>query len=433
MRIIQVTPGSGDNFYCENCIRDIAITKELKRQGLDVVMVPLYLPPRLDVGETLRDAPLFFGGINVYLQQKFAFFRRTPRWVDKWFDSARLLGWAAKKAGMTTARELGETTISMLRGEHGRQAKELQKLLDWLKEYSPDILCLSNILLAGLVPQIKEQLKIPVICLLQDEDGFLDSLPDPLRQQAWELVRQRATEIEAFIAVSSYFARIMRERLAIPAGRMFTVYSGITTEKYTPAVMPVDPPVIGFLSRMCYTKGLDILADAFIRLKKHESLRTVRLRISGGQTSADQPFINTIRQRLEKNGCLADVEFHPPFDQQSRIEFLQSLSVVCVPERQGEACGLYLMEALAAGVPFVQPDNGVSPELRDRTGGGILYAPNDADTLAAQLHEILTNPQQRLQLARQGRKAAVELFSIERTARELLNIYQNAVTHYHGS
>ncbi len=432
MRIVQVTPGSGDNFYCENCIRDITITKELKRQGVEVVMVPLYLPPRLDVGDTTRGMPVFFGGINVYLQQKFGLFRRTPGWVDRWFNAPGLLNWAAKKAGMTTARELGETTASMLRGEHGRQAKELQKLLDWLKEYSPDILCLSNILLAGLAGQIREQLKIPVVCLLQDEDGFLDSLPEPLREEAWELVRQRAAEMEAFIAVSTYYAGVMRERLSIPAERMHIVYSGIDTAKYAAAAETTEPPVIGFLSRMCFSKGLDILVDAFIRIKKEQRLSKARLRIAGGKTSNDEAFIGELQGRLEAHGCGADAEFLSPFDQQSRIEFLQSLSLMCVPEREGEACGLYLMEALAAGVPFAQPDNGVSPELRELTGGGILYSPNDAETLAGKLQKVLLNPQERLRMARQGREAAVRLFGAERMAGELLKIYQTAVTHFEG-
>lgn len=432
MRIVQVTPGSGDNFYCENCIRDITITKELKRQGVDVMMVPLYLPPRLDVGETTRDAPLFFGGINVYLQQKFRLFRRTPGWVDRWFNSPGLLRWAAKKAGMTTARELGETTVSMLRGEQGRQAKELRKLIEWLKEYSPDILCLSNILLAGLAGQIREQLKIPVVCLLQDEDGFLDGLPEPLREEAWELVRQRAAGIEAFIAVSRYYARVMQQRLSVPAERMFTVYPGIAAAKYAPAAETGGPPVIGFLSRMCFSKGLDILVEAFIRIKQEKRLGGVRLRIAGGKMSNDEAFIGELRGRLEANGCGADVEFLPPFDQQSRIKFLQSLSVMCVPEREGEACGLYLIEALAAGVPFVQPDNGVSPELRELTGGGILYSPNDAEALARKLQEVFLNPQERLRMARQGREAAVRLFGVERMAVELLKIYQNILTHFKG-
>ena len=111
MKIVQISPGSGDNFYCENCLRDAALVKAARKLGHDVLMVPLYLPLQADKTEQVSNAPIFFGGVNVFLQQKLALFRRTPRWIDKVFDSRKLLEWAGRKAGMTSARDLGETTI----------------------------------------------------------------------------------------------------------------------------------------------------------------------------------------------------------------------------------------------------------------------------------------------------------------------------------
>ena len=66
MRIVQITPGSGDNFYCENCLRDAALVKAMRSQGHDVLMVPLYLPLQVDKAEPVSNAPIFFGGINVF-------------------------------------------------------------------------------------------------------------------------------------------------------------------------------------------------------------------------------------------------------------------------------------------------------------------------------------------------------------------------------
>ena len=128
MKIVQICPGSGDNFYCENCLRDAALVKALRKLGHDVLMVPLYLPLQADKVEQVSNAPLFFGGVNIYLQQKLSLFRRTPRWIDRWFDSRGLLEWAGRKAGMTNARDLGETTISMLEGEDGRSSATIAEL-----------------------------------------------------------------------------------------------------------------------------------------------------------------------------------------------------------------------------------------------------------------------------------------------------------------
>ncbi|MHC4889658.1 MAG: glycosyltransferase family 4 protein, partial [Planctomycetota bacterium] len=123
MRIVQISPGTGGSFYCENCVRDVAMVRAMQKLGHDALMVPLYLPLRIDKNAAVGNPPIFFGGINVYLQQKSLFFRKTPRWIDRLFDSPRLLGWVGRKAGMRSASNFGEMTISMLRGKQGRQTK----------------------------------------------------------------------------------------------------------------------------------------------------------------------------------------------------------------------------------------------------------------------------------------------------------------------
>ena len=231
MRIVQITPGSGDSFYCENCLRDAALVKAMRSRGHDVLMVPLYLPLRVDKAEPVSNAPIFFGGINVYLQQKSPLFQKTPRWIDRLFDTPALLRWVGHKAGMTNARDLGEATISMLRGEHGRQKKELDRLVDWLalQENKPDIICLSNILLVGLAKSVKERLNVPVVSMLQDEDCFLDGLASPYAEQAWQMISERAIDVDGFIAVSKYYADFMQQRLGLQKKTVHVAYIGILT------------------------------------------------------------------------------------------------------------------------------------------------------------------------------------------------------------
>ena len=217
MRIIQLSPGSGDDLNCENCLRDADVVREMRKLGQDVLMVPMYLPLQADKIEQLTNAPIFFGGINVYLQQKLSLFRKTPRWLDKFFDSKRLLEAVGKKADMTSPRDLGETTVSMLEGMNGKQVKELERLVKWLGEAEnrADVLVLSNLLLAGLAGPLKEKLNLPVICLLKGEDGFLDDLPESYSKQAWQLASKCAGDIDVFIAASSEYADVIATRLAI--------------------------------------------------------------------------------------------------------------------------------------------------------------------------------------------------------------------------
>ena len=432
MRIVQITPSAGDSFYCENCLRDGALVRAMRKLGHDILMIPLYLPLPTDEIDSAGKTPIFFGGINVYLQQKSTFFRRTPRWLDKLFDSPKLLRWVGKKAGMTSARDLGQMTISMLSGEKGSQIKELDRLVEWLdtQDNKPDVVCLSNILLTGLAKRIKQRLAVPVVCLLQDEDGFLDGLSSPYSEQAWQIIAERTVDIDAFIAVSKYYAVVMQKRLGLASEQLYVVYTGISLDGYQLRQTEPELPTIGFLSRMCPEKGLDTLVDAFVLLKKNEKLKNAKLLITGGKAADKKTFLNKIHQRLSSCGLIDDVEFLWDFDRNAKLVFLQTLSVLSVPEKQPVAYGLYVLEALAAGVPVVQPSSGVFPELLEMTGGGVLCEPDNARALAAAMEPLLLNPDYARQLGKQGRDAVLKKFNIEQTAVEMVRIYGETVLQF---
>ena len=432
MRIVQITPSAGDSFYCENCLRDVALVKAMQNLRHEVLMVPMYLPVQVDKNEAVDNTPIFFGGINVYLQQKSAFFRKTPRWFDRLLDSPKLLRWIGRRAGATSARNLGQMTISMLRAEDGRQKKELYRLIEWLdaQDNKPDVVCLSNILLAGLARVIKKRLGVPVVCLLQDEDGFLDGLSSPYSEQAWQILAERASDVDAFIAVSKYYADVMRRRVELASERVYIVYTGISLDGYELRQDKPEIPTIGYLSRMCPDKGLDTLVDAFIHLKKNKKLKNAILRITGGKRTDDEIFLNRIRKKLSSCGLIDDVEFLPDFDCDTKLAFLRTISVLSVPEKQPVACGLYVLEALAAGVPVVEPSSGVFPELLEMTGGGVLCEPNNAAALADAMEPLLLKPDYARELGKQGRDAVFEKFNIEQTAEEMVRIYGKITQQY---
>jgi glycosyltransferase involved in cell wall biosynthesis len=314
----------------------------------------------------------------------------------------------------------------MLEGEQGRQIKELNRLVEWLAldENKPDIVILSNALLIGLAEPIKEKLGVPVLCLLQDEDGFLDGLTSPYTEQAWQIVTEQSKNINLFIAVSKYFADVMQQRLGLDTERLEVVRMGISLDGYKPRNSGPEVPTIGYLSRMCPDRGLDTLVDAFIELKKKEKLKSTKLRIAGGKSIADEKFIDSMRQKLNSHRLINDVEFLSSFDRAVKFDFLNSLSVLTVPEKKPVAYGLYVLEALASGVSVVEPAIGVFPELLEITGGGLLYEDNSAAALAAALEPLLLDPNYAWELGKQGRDAIVEKFSIEHTAKEMINIFE---------
>ncbi len=427
MRIIQLTPGTG-RYHCGNCVRDVTLVRALRRLGHDAVIVPMYLPLVADDPLSADDTPIFFGGVNVYLQQKSSIFRHTPAWLDRVFDAPGLLRWAAARAGMTRPEDLGELTISMLRGEDGHQVKELDKLVSWLREHHrPDVISLSNALLVGVARRLKEALNVPVVCSLQGEDAFLDALPADDREASWGLLAERAADVDAFVAVSRYFGDVMGGRLKLPAERVHVVYNGIDLDGFAAAEIEPDPPVVGYLARMCPEKGLDFLVEAFIRLKAEARFANVRLRVAGAMTPGDGPFVQRLRERLSETGLMDHAEFLPNLDAAQKHAFLQSLSVLSVPALSGEAFGLYVLEALASGVPVVQPRHAAFPELIEATGGGLLCEPGDSDALAEAIGSLLDDHDRRRSLGRQGQAAVREKFHADRMARDFAGLCERLV------
>ena len=421
MRIIHLTAGTG-SFFCGTCLRDHALVKALRRLGHDALIVPLYLPLVLDDSGGREESPLFFGGINVYLQQKSAFFRHTPRWLDDLLDSPALLRQAGRRAGMTNPRELGEMTLSMIEGEHGRQAKELNKLVAWLIEQKPDVVCLSNSLLIGIARRVREELHVPIICSLQGEDAFLDTLSEPFRERCWQLVRERAADVDRFVAPSRYYGALMQERLRLAREKIVVVYNGIDLEGFAPAGTLPKFPTVGFLARMCAEKGLDTLVEAFISLAPR--VPDARLKIGGSKTDADHAFVNELTDRLEQAGIANAVRFLPNLTHAEKQQFLRGLTVLSVPTRGGEAFGLFVIESLASGVPVAQPNNGAFPELIELTGGGVLYAEGDADSLADSLERLLLDPAQAAELGRGGRQAVNARFTSDAMARNWEELFK---------
>ena len=426
MKIVQLTPGTG-NFHCGSCLRDNAMVKQMRAMGHDAMMLPMYLPHVVDEEEAGEGKPIFFGGINVYLEQKLALFRYTPRWLDRLFNGNWLLKWAAGKTEMTKARDLGELTVSMIEGEQGKQFKEIEHLVGWLKsEFQPDVISLSNVMLIGLAKRLKEELGCKVVCTMQGEDTFLDSLMEPYREQCWALLKERSKDIDLFIPVSDYHGQLMSDRMGLEADKVKRVWNGINLDGYELAEIQ-ETPVIGFLARMCPPKRLHMLVDAFIELKKRNLLPDVKLHVAGSVNQADEAYVAEQKGKLEAAGVMGDVEFMPNVSHEEKIAFLRGLSVLSVPATYGESFGLYVVEAWAAGVPVVQPRHGAFEELMARSGGGMLCEPDDVNGLVEALAEMLSNPEKAHAMGRAAYEVVREEFSIERMTEQVLDAMSGVV------
>ena len=407
-------------------MRDNELIKSLKALGHEIHMVPMYLPISIDDHEKTDETPIFYGAINIYFKEIFPFYRHAPMWLEKLLDSRSLLRFAAKKSGSTRASGLEEMTISMLMGEEGHQASELDHLIQFLAgEIKPDVVHLSNALLLGLAHRLKNDLGIKVICSLQDENEWIDLMSDEYQNKVWDLMAEKAVNVDIFVAASNYYSKMVQDKLKIPPEKIRMVYSGIDLDGYMISSLPFNPPVIGYLCRMSEHFGLGIVIDAFIRLKHDLRFKNLKLYVTGGYTGDDKTFVNKMLRKISKHGFKKDVTIFEEFNKEKRIQFLKSLTLLSVPVPTGEALGAYQLEALAAGVPIVQPNVGGYPEFIEATGGGIIYEPNDGENLAKAMASLLTNPDQVRKLGNCGRKNVLEKYSISNMAEKMIEIYES--------
>ena len=427
MRIIHIIPGSGGSFYCGNCLRDSKFVVALRKMGHEVIKVPMYLP--LFAHELDRnDSPVFYGAISIYLKQLYPIFEKAPKWFDHFLNSKPMLKMAAGMAGSTRAKGLSEMTISMLKGEHGHQHEELDRMIDWIKHHYPaDIIHLSNALLSGLAPRLKEKLGVTVLCSLQDEDVWIDVMKPEFRQEAWDLMHENARSIDRFISVSHFFSAFIKERIRVQDYKIKTIHLGIDPSDYEYIPISQKPRNIGFISRMCYENGLDILVDAFVLLKKKQGFEDVKLILTGGSTGDDKGYLSKIRKSIDQSGLRNQVEFQEDFESEGRKTFFSKVSVVSVPVRIGEAFGLYLLESMASGVPVVQPALGAFPEIIQKSGGGVVYEPNRPESLAESLAGLLSDPKQLAVISEAGYEGVQQHFNIFSHARELVSVYESAI------
>jgi glycosyltransferase involved in cell wall biosynthesis len=424
MRITYITAGAA-GMYCGSCMRDNTLVSALARQGHDALLVPTYTPIRTDE-EDASQRRVFFGGINVYLQQKLGIFRRTPWFLDRLLDSPTLLRWVSRFAVKTQAQELADLTISMLKGEHGFQNKEVAKLVQWLAtDVKPQVINLTNAILSGMVHELKRQVGVPVVCSLQGDDIYLESLPEPFRSESMKLIREHCQSIDGFIATSSYYADFMAEYFAVPRERIHVIHPGLNLHGYgAPRPDRGDRPfTIGYFARICPEKGLHVLADAFHHLRQMPGMPAIKLRISGYLGDNNRSYYSGIHQRLKERGHADHVEHVESPSHASKVHFLNSIDVLSVPTTYREPKGLYVLEALANGVPVVQPRHGSFPELIEATGGGLLVNPDDPIDLANGLRRLIDNPEHGAEMGRKGQAVVHDRFHADRMAKETAAVY----------
>jgi glycosyltransferase involved in cell wall biosynthesis len=430
MKILSITAGAAQ-MYCGSCLRDNALAAELIRRGHDVMLLPVYTPTRTDE-RNVSARRVFFGGISVYLEQHVGLFRRSPKFFDRLWDSTAAIRLASRRSIAVDPAQLGALTVSMLRGEEGNQRKEIDKLVAWLRdETAPDLTVLPNSLLISLARPIREATGRPICVTLQGEDLFIANLPDTDRRAALALIRANVAHVDLFVAVSDYYATFMRELLHVPTEKMRVVPLGINLEGYAPREQTIEHHnssfVVGYFGRIAPEKGLHVLAEGYKILRGRNELVGSRLEVGGYLAPEHKNYLREIERGMRDAGLADEFHYRGALERDEKIDFLRGLDVFSLPATYDEPKGLSLLEAMACGVPVVVPRRGAFTEVIERTGGGLLVAPDDPQALAEGILAIKNDAARAAELARNGAAGVRAHYSVARMADRALEVYESVV------
>ncbi len=424
MHIALITAG-GAGMFCGSCMHDNTWARALMAQGHRVTLIPTYTPIRVDE-ENLSSTDVFLGGINVYLDYRLPFWRKIPRGLTRWLDAPWVINLATRMSVSNNAGQLGALTLAMLDGESGPLKREIEELVAFVaRDLQPDVICFSNALLVGVLRTLRAEFDGHIFCTLQGDDIFLKDLPEKYRGPAVAMVHQRALDFDGFLVHSGYYRDFMAEYLNLPAERFHQIPLGIDLAGHDGQVKtePQNPFTIGYFARICPEKGLHLLVEAFRLL--HQRHPQTRLVAGGYLGTRDRKYFKELKRSARDLGQAFEYAGSPE-SHAEKVRLLQSFDVMSVPTEYHEPKGLPVLEALANGVPVVQPAHGAFPELIEATGGGKLVPPNDPEALAEALETLMLDADLRRELATTGQANVRKSFTLEALAEQTARILSEA-------
>jgi glycosyltransferase involved in cell wall biosynthesis len=217
--------------------------------------------------------------------------------------------------------------------------------------------------------------------------------------------------------------------LGIPADKMDVVPLGINLKDYDPGLrFRGNCFTVGYFARIAPEKGLHVLAEAYLKLRRETGFSGATLEAAGYLAPEHREYLHGIEKKMRDAGFGHEFNYRGALDRDHKVEFLRNLDILSVPSTYGDAKGLFLLEAMANGVPVVQPRRGSFTEIVRTTGGGILVEPDSTTALADGILSLWKDRALVEELGRRGAEGVREHHSVSRMAARALDVYTGVVS-----
>lgn len=238
------------------------------------------------------------------------------------------------------------------------------------------------------------------------------------------LLRAEMECAQAVVTVSAYNREYLHRIKPDVSGKVRCIDYGLDLSEINfrwPRASDPPPPIILAVARLVEKKGLGDLILAVDIVRKHG----YRFRV---QIIGDGELRHALRRRVAECGlqdCVTLLGAQPHEKVRLAYERAAIFALPCVVAADGDRDGLpnVLLEAMASGVPVVSTPVVGIPELIESECNGLLTPPSDPPSLAKTLERLLTNAQLRDQLARAARCKIEERFSVDSSAKKLLELF----------
>jgi len=227
--------------------------------------------------------------------------------------------------------------------------------------------------------------------------------------------------------VSEFYVDVMNTYLGIPRDRIRVVPLGITMDGHTPQETRTAPPfTVGYFGRIAPEKGLHVLAEAYRRLRTRPGLPPTRLLAGGYILNEHREYFAGVQRNINEWGLADEFHYAGAPDRAGKIALYKQMDVFSMPATYAEPKGFTLIEAMANGIPIVQPSRGAFTEIVQSTGGGLLVKPDDPDALADGLLALLTDRARAGDLGRAGAEGVRRHYTVEQMAARAGAVYAGA-------